>query len=184
MKDVNIERLYTHNTFECGKTYHNGFYKFKLLKRVLCGVPNQWWGEFESNMFPFHFKVAIHNNGYMEYFGGKTQLVWADYGMPNSDYRETKEDHIRHEVCVVEAVWSLIDRDRKDMPDSAIDIVNANLFEIGYSFFYNETTKKWRVKSDFNLTYFDTDCMGAFPTLLEAYSRLYLNLKGEEASYR
>lgn len=183
MKDVNIERLYPHNTFECGKTYYRGFYKFKLLKRVLCGVPNQWWGEFESDMFPFHFKVALHNNGKIEYFGGKSELVFANNG-DNRNYRDTKENHIRYELCVVEAVWNIIDRDRKVMPDSAGDIVNAHLSDLGYSFFFNETTKKWRVKSDFNLTYFDTDNMGAFSTLLDAYSHLYNTVKCEMRSFK
>lgn len=174
MVDEKLENLFYYNTFECGKTYKHHGHEFTLVRRTLCGVPNAWWGEFKSDVFPFHFKVQIHNNGTMEYFGKGNDMVVASAAFDHEMY-----SRLQYEKDVFQYAWYCVDAERYRMPDSAVEVVNAALKDSGYMFYLSNTCNKWCIQSEWNKTYFCAEELGYFSSLYDAFHTIYKKIMDE-----
>lgn len=151
--------------FEVGKVYTSGGDWFRCVKREIVGVPNRFMVSFVSNVFPYEFSVRVMSNEDCEFFGGQ-RAVSSFFA---HDFKSLAEEykivcHIKFEIPLIE---------------DNLRLINGRLNISGYSLFKSETSGKWSIKSDTNISYFNSEMFGEFKTVELAFEKLYRMISDE-----
>ena len=151
--------------FEVGKVYFSGGDWFRCVKRALVGVPNMFMVSFESNVFPYEFSVRVRSNEYFEFFGGQHVV----YSLAPHEFKSIDEEF--KTVCDIKIDFPI--------EEDNIRFINGRLTHIGYCLFKSDTSGKWSIKSDTNISYFNSEMFGEFKTVGLAFEKLYGMISSE-----
>lgn len=152
--------------FEVGKVYYSSGAWFRCTKRVLACVPNGYDVTFVSNEFPHEFSVRVTRDcDGDEIFGGE-RVVSSHYG---HDFKS-----LREEKLVLNILMTYV-----PFVEANVRLINGKMSAIGYRLFKSETSGKWTILSDPNVSYFNSEMFGEFKTVKLAFDKLFTMVTNE-----
>lgn len=154
--------------FEVGKIYCSGGEWFRCVKRELSGVPNLYNATFVSNVFPYEFTVRLNRLEGWECFGGEKYVASFCGKEPRT---------IEFEYGILEWIHMYV-----PLYDANTRIINGRMSAVGYSLCKSETSGRWIVKSDANISYFNSEMFGEFKTVEDAFMKIYEMVESEYKS--